>query len=439
MRTPWKKRQDLQRAVSDRALREFKKIFGREPDNTWIKKVRARYDRLLEKDKVARKALYSARWAPDELRAFLREHGLDRYWFGAKNARPIPAFLQVLGQAAHRLTDKDLRSLKVEDVRDSEGYYVPSVTDIRSFVLEHFLELSVPPPELYVPPGERRILWGPKHQRPGWRVLGDLELACIKIVLAPEETAIFAGDCWNGTPAYVVLRRETRRMTRARERLQAHYTREKAPNPKQSDPGLPWLPFEDTPASSAQGDEKSGFDLLDLEYGPTREPRRRPPRPIKRGSTPSGRRSRRRPPTVPPPTTDQKAKLKAMIAGGACTALEKKRAQAWLWLAGGKKFAEVAQRLGVTERVVFKWRPRFQPGPPVETLLSDAPRSGRPRAKRRAHLHCNSSSRRPRPAVAGKHERTFDPTRPDVDSAAAVVRESKARGRHLPLAVNEGF
>lgn len=57
------------------------------------------------------------------------------------------------------------------------------------------------------------------------------------------------------------------------------------------------------------------------------------------------------------------------------------RAQALLWLAEGKPVEEVAELLQVTRQTVYNWINWFQERPgAVATRLSDAPRSGRPRA-----------------------------------------------------------
>lgn len=57
------------------------------------------------------------------------------------------------------------------------------------------------------------------------------------------------------------------------------------------------------------------------------------------------------------------------------------RAQALLWLAEGKPVEEVAGLLQVTRQTVYNWSNCFQErSGAVATRLSDAPRSGRPRA-----------------------------------------------------------
>ena len=50
------------------------------------------------------------------------------------------------------------------------------------------------------------------------------------------------------------------------------------------------------------------------------------------------------------------------------------RAQALLWLSAGEDATEVAQRLLVTPRTVYRWLNRVQ-----QQRLGDSPRSGRPR------------------------------------------------------------
>lgn len=57
------------------------------------------------------------------------------------------------------------------------------------------------------------------------------------------------------------------------------------------------------------------------------------------------------------------------------------RAQALLWLSAGDDVTEVAQRLFVTPRTVYRWVHRFQQYAHLAmgTRLGDRPRSGRPR------------------------------------------------------------
>jgi transposase len=57
------------------------------------------------------------------------------------------------------------------------------------------------------------------------------------------------------------------------------------------------------------------------------------------------------------------------------------RAQALLWLSAGEDATEVAQRLFVTSRTVYRWLNRLQQQPhlALSARLGDSPRSGRPR------------------------------------------------------------
>src|SRR5712692_4186271 len=57
------------------------------------------------------------------------------------------------------------------------------------------------------------------------------------------------------------------------------------------------------------------------------------------------------------------------------------RVQALLWLSAGEDATEVAQRLFVTPRTVYRWVHRFQQRPhlAMSARLGDRPRSGRPR------------------------------------------------------------
>jgi transposase len=56
------------------------------------------------------------------------------------------------------------------------------------------------------------------------------------------------------------------------------------------------------------------------------------------------------------------------------------RAQALLWLAEGKSPTEVADVLKISRQSLYNWRSRIESGRPSElqSLLADAPRSGRP-------------------------------------------------------------
>ena len=57
-----------------------------------------------------------------------------------------------------------------------------------------------------------------------------------------------------------------------------------------------------------------------------------------------------------------------------------KRAQALLWLSEGDTPEEVAARLWVTPRTIYRWVERFERRDdwPLAERLADAPRSGRP-------------------------------------------------------------
>jgi transposase len=57
------------------------------------------------------------------------------------------------------------------------------------------------------------------------------------------------------------------------------------------------------------------------------------------------------------------------------------RAQALLWLSAGEDATEVAQRLFVTPRTVYRWVHRFHQRPhlAMRARLGDSPRGGRPR------------------------------------------------------------
>ena len=57
-----------------------------------------------------------------------------------------------------------------------------------------------------------------------------------------------------------------------------------------------------------------------------------------------------------------------------------KRAQALLWLSDGDTPDEVADRLWVTPRTIYRWIERFEGRDdwPLAERLADAPRSGRP-------------------------------------------------------------
>jgi len=66
-----------------------------------------------------------------------------------------------------------------------------------------------------------------------------------------------------------------------------------------------------------------------------------------------------------------------------------RRAQALLWLDEGESIISVARRLMVSKATISRWRQRVQQNPgPVQTLLCDRPRSGRPPHKSRAVVQC---------------------------------------------------
>lgn len=72
------------------------------------------------------------------------------------------------------------------------------------------------------------------------------------------------------------------------------------------------------------------------------------------------------------------------LARGSGDGRRVRRGQALLWLDRGEPVGAVAARLGVTRQTIWHWVRRWprRRGQPLEQVLGDAPRGGRPAAKR---------------------------------------------------------
>lgn len=425
MPPPWTNRDQLRDAVFAQARLEFRAIFGREPDERWLQRVREIYERQCRIDREARDRLQNVVRAPGSVRAFLAKYGLDKSDLGHDKFHPLPPFVVVLGRVAKGMSNDELKNLSIRDHYDWIARSLPLMHGLHAFVIEHFLQLPTPTPFFLGSPAEALIPWDRLWRESGVRALSYSELACVALVLQAgdhlvDDKLTITPDEVHAATVEEIIHREREKLRQAYDHHHGDGNSEEDLRPDASDPGIPSLPFagvrgvgglsltdsEETaatwfmarrsdgqrgtqsgPSAPAVARTRSGQSGLATDWctGDVEQPRINTQT---RCASTSARyrragfeRRHRGRPTVPLPMTPQeRAVLESRLVEPSTSRWVRQREQGLLLLADGATAREVAERVGVDERTVFKWRDRFRADNPL-SRLDDAPRSGRPRSR----------------------------------------------------------